>query len=172
MTGIEVDADLKLTLGSIEEHLADARKKQVFAYSSFRTIAAPTFTATGSPAVIYVGSPRPGLWWLVRQVRVTGPTIAEIAAVNVDFYVTGQPPSLSVPSVTDWRSSPGTSATPSGVPQTYSPGTREIPVQSGEFVVVVLSGTGVTNGTQWQASLTAEEFRAFAGYVRTGEAGT
>lgn len=173
MSGVEGEIDLKVTLGAIEEHLADGRRKQAFAYSSFRTQAPPTFTATGSPSVLYLGTPNMGLWWLIRQVRVTGVTIAAAPNINADLYVTAQPPSANpgVPPVTDWRGSSGTSASPSGLPQAYSPGTREQPVQHGEHVVIVVSGSGVTNGLQLQASLTVEEFRAFAGLVRTGESG-
>jgi hypothetical protein len=114
--------------------------------------------ATGSSLVFNLGAPSPGYYWKVRAIQATGPTITAIAAVVVDVYVSGvsippqgQTGTLAnlVPPVADWYTSSSTTAAPGSLPVEIAPAEDEMTVNSGDNLIVVLSGAGVTTGTAY-----------------------
>jgi hypothetical protein len=164
---VGVEAKLELIVGHLNDAKDRLSKLEAFQYSAFETAAPQTITAGTGPTVVPIYSPPMGFWALVRQVRVTGVTIGAVAGVNVDLYVTSRQ-SVVVPPVSDWRGSTGTSTSAPGLPVLLTPGSREVPVQPGEWITVVLSGSGVVTGAQFQASVLVERFQALANLIRTG----
>lgn len=162
--------EIKAALGLISRGYEDTRRAiQAFQYSVFRPVTVPTFAVpTTGPSVIPIATAQMGWYSMVRQVRVTGVNMTAVTGVNVDLYVTSRQ-AIVTPPVSDWRGSSGTTASNPGLPVLLALGTRELPVHPGEWLTVVLSGTGVVAGAQFQVSATLEDMQGFAGLIRTGE---
>jgi hypothetical protein len=152
----KVFGELKLSLDGLGKSLRRRNQLDSWAQPVWRSLGSVSGVgATGSPLVFNLGAPPPGYYWKVRAIQMTGPTVTAIAAVVADVYIsavsippqgqTGTAASL-VPPVADWYTSSSTSASPGSLPVEIAPAEDEMTVNSGDNLIVVLSGTGVTTG--------------------------
>lgn len=133
-------------------------------------LALPVWHSLGSvsvlanaPVIVNLGTPPPGYYWRVRALQVTTPpspstgVMTAVASVVADIYassVIAPPPGYSstsaaiVPPGADWYTSNSLSSSPGSVPFEMVFGSDELTLNSGDNLIVVLTGAGVTNATQ------------------------
>lgn len=156
MGELDLGVDLELRLSTMSKDLDHVRRKlDQWAAPLWRSLGSISgiAAANGGPIVFNLGSPPAGYYWKVRAIQATGPTVTAIASVNVDVYVASQgnpgPGSYGtlaglVPSVADWYTSSSTSAAPGSLPVEIAPSGDEMSINSGDSLIVVLTGAGVT----------------------------
>lgn len=150
------ELDLELRLSTLSKDVDHVRRKiDQWAEPIWHSLGSISgiAAANGGPLIFNLGGPPPGYHWRVRAIQATGPNVTAIASVNVDVYVAsqgnpgpGQAGTLAslVPSVADWYTSSSSSAAPGSLPVEIAPGSKGMSINSGDSLIVVLTGAGVT----------------------------
>lgn len=144
------------SLNGLSRHLRRRNQLDTWATPIWHSLGSVTAPGAAGPITFNLGSPPPGYYWKVRTIQVTGPSATAVASVVADVYVCSiaLPPAgqsvagnASVPSIGDWYTSSSLSSSPGSLPVEITFGSDEMTLSSGDNLIVVLSGAGVTSAT-------------------------
>jgi len=170
-------ARFETTLDGVGKALRRRNRLDAWAQPVWRSLGSVSAIAN-APIIFNLGTPSPGYYWRVRTVQVTTPpssttgAMTAVASVVADVYVASvvsPPPGFSstqvaqVPPGADWYVSSSVSSAPGSSPVEIAFGSDELTLNSGDCLIIVLTGAGVTSATQFIVGGYVHQYQGFEG---------
>jgi hypothetical protein len=171
---------LSTSLDGLSTHLRRRNRLDQWATPVWRSLGSVSGAAAAGtgPLILNLGTPPVGYYWKVRSIQVVGLAAANgnptyTASVVCDVYITSQSPAPLgsstqaglIPPLGDWYlSNLTTSSNPTSavVPWERNLGSDEMSVQSGDNLMIVLTGAGVVTTTTFIAGAFVHQYQGLS----------